>query len=152
MLFIGRGLSPLSNSKLGFFSLLSKRREMAIPRVVRNGEEEAEDAFFEQEFEFEDTNSVPPHLLNLFDAAENGNLVALRHALGNYLCFYRFVFDFYYCGKCKLVLVVLERDCFLWLWLWFSAWSWGGGGVRVMLLGFFKILHGCVEGSNCSVF
>ncbi|KAK4725105.1 hypothetical protein R3W88_027884 [Solanum pinnatisectum] len=82
MLFMEWGLSPLSTSKLGFFSLLSKRREMAIPRG-RNGEEEAEEAFFEQEFEFEDTNSVPPHLLNLFDAAENGNLVALRHALDN---------------------------------------------------------------------
>ncbi|WMV52394.1 hypothetical protein MTR67_045779 [Solanum verrucosum] len=74
---------------------------MAIPRG-RNGEEEAEEAFFEQEFEFEDTNSVPPHLLNLFDAAENGNLVALRHALGIVFC------------DCDLVLVlegVLELCC-----------------------------------------
>lgn len=55
---------------------------MAVPRG-RNGEEEEEEALFEQEFEFEDSNSVPPHLLNLFHAAENGNLDALRHALDN---------------------------------------------------------------------
>ncbi|KAF3626211.1 putative aquaporin TIP1-1-like [Capsicum annuum] len=54
---------------------------MAVPRG-RNGEEEGGD-IFEEEFEFEDPNSVPPHLLNLFDAAENGNLDALRHALDN---------------------------------------------------------------------
>ncbi|CAN4109572.1 unnamed protein product [Withania somnifera] len=57
---------------------------MAVPRG-RNGEEieGEEDDIFEQEFELEDPNSVPPHLLNLFDAAENGNLQALRHALDN---------------------------------------------------------------------
>ncbi|KAM3340035.1 ankyrin repeat domain-containing protein 39 [Capsicum galapagoense] len=53
---------------------------MAVPRG-RNGEEGGD--IIEEEFEFEDPNSVPPHLLNLFDAAENGNLDALRHALDN---------------------------------------------------------------------
>ncbi|PHU05598.1 hypothetical protein BC332_26420 [Capsicum chinense] len=57
------------------------KTDMAVPRG-RNGEEEGGD-IFEEEFEFEDPNSVPPHLLNLFDAAENGNLDALRHALDN---------------------------------------------------------------------
>ncbi|CAN4118885.1 unnamed protein product [Withania somnifera] len=49
---------------------------MVVPRG-RNGEEE------EEEFELEEPNSVPPHLLNLLDAAENGNLQALRHSLDN---------------------------------------------------------------------
>ncbi|KAJ8570662.1 hypothetical protein K7X08_037634 [Anisodus acutangulus] len=57
---------------------------MAVPRGRNGGEEEEEEerAIFEP-FEFDDPNSVPPHLLNLFDAAENGNLHALRHALNN---------------------------------------------------------------------
>ncbi|XP_075110152.1 uncharacterized protein LOC107820678 [Nicotiana tabacum] len=58
---------------------------MAVQRG-RNGmtgEEEEEGAIFGQEIEVEESNDVPPHLLNLFDAAENGNLDALRNALDN---------------------------------------------------------------------
>lgn len=96
---------------------------MAVPRG-RNGEEEEEEALFEQEFEFEDSNSVPPHLLNLFHAAENGNLDALRHALGK--------------------LSFLSSICILWMfigasnswkglffWLWFTRWPGGSAGVEV---------------------
>lgn len=85
---------------------------MAVQRG-RNGmtgEEEEEGAIFGQEIEVEESNDVPPHLLNLFDAAENGNLDALRNALGNY-----FVLFFAICisGVIATCLLIFTLYCLL---------------------------------------